>query len=432
MSTVRIPSTESRLLNQIVCPHCWERCPLDEIVWVAEHVELQGDPKLGPEHARRFLPSRFSPEGDAIDAKGRVCHQLACPRCHLPLPRSLLEHEPLFFSVLGTPGSGKSYFLTSAMWKLREILPHRFGVAYTDADPAINQSLVSAEETLFLNADPDKLVWLGGLIEKTDAAGNKLYNSVSYGTHAVSYLRPYLFTLHPMEHHPSVPRGLARGRTLCLYDNAGEHFLPGQDTAASPVTRHLALSRAILFLYDPTQDPRFRDACLRLGISPPKVERDRLYRQETTLNEAAARVKKHAGLAGGAKNDRLLVVVVTKFDTWAPLLGTDHSDDPWRAPAGGGVAGFDVERVEALSGILRRLLFRVCPEIVGAAEGFAQNVVYLPVSALGEATEIDRSTNLLGIRPSKVAPVGVAVPFLYALHRTAPGLIPRLRRTRPD
>ena len=425
---VRPSASWQRLLSHIVCPHCWERYLADEVLWIAEHAELRGDDKLGPDAPRRFLPTRFTPEGDAIDSKGRTCHGLACARCHLGIPRPITELEPLFISVLGTPGSGKSYFLTTAMWKLREILPSRFGVAIADAEPAGNQSLVDAEEKLFLNADPDKLVWLGSLIDKTDAAGadQKLYNGVSYGTHAVTYLRPYLFTIRRMP-NSAAESWSGSGRTLCLYDNAGEHFLPGQDTAAMPVARHLALSRALLFLYDPTQDPRFRDACVRAGLSVPKVERDRLYRQETTLNEAASRVRKYAGLAGGVSGDRMLIVVVSKYDTWAPLLDLSNGGDPWRTSSSG-VGVLDVERITARSAALRRLLTKLCPEILGAAEGFASDVTYLPVSSLGGLTETDPATGKLGIRPRNVAPVGVTVPFLYALHRAAPGLIPRIRR----
>ena len=80
------------------------------------------------------------------------------------------------------------------------------------------------------------------------------------GSRRSTYPRPFLFTMQPQDGHPGGdPARLAR--MLCLYDNAGEHFQPGQDTATSPVTRHLARSRAILFLFDPTQDPRFRAVC---------------------------------------------------------------------------------------------------------------------------------------------------------------------------
>ena len=308
------------------------------------------------------------------------------------------------------------------------MLPSAFGASIADAEPAINQSLVDAEETLFLNADPDKPVWLGSLIDKTDAVGadQKLYNGVSYGTHGVTYLRPYLFTLKRMK-NPATDAWATRGRLLCLYDNAGEHFLPGQDSAAMPVARHMALSRALLFLYDPTQDPRFRDACTRAGLKVPKVERDRLYRQETTLTEAAARVKKYAGMAGGHVADRMLTVVVSKYDTWEPLLGLPKDSDPWRMSANG-IGVLDVDRVMALSTALRGLLAKLCPEIVYAAEGFSQDVTYLPVSSLGPNTEIEQQTGKLAIRPKNVEPIGVTLPFLYAIHRSAPGLIPRMRR----
>jgi len=130
-----------KLLSQVTCPHCWERFPPDQVLWISEHVDLLGDPHLGPEQQQRFLPSRFTIEGDAIDSKGMTCRSLACPRCHLPVPRSMLEMEPLFLSILGGPANGKSYFLTAMTWQLRKLLPLEFSVAFTDADPAANRVL---------------------------------------------------------------------------------------------------------------------------------------------------------------------------------------------------------------------------------------------------------------------------------------------------
>jgi hypothetical protein len=75
----------------VVCPHCWHTFAPQESMWVAAHSDLMGDPILGPEKPCRFLPSRFTPEGHAIDARGVTCQQLACPRCHLGIPRSAVE-----------------------------------------------------------------------------------------------------------------------------------------------------------------------------------------------------------------------------------------------------------------------------------------------------------------------------------------------------
>jgi hypothetical protein len=213
---------------------------------------------------------------------------------------------------------------------------------------------------------------------------------------------------------------------LCLYDNAGEHFQPGQDTTSSPVTRHLALARAVLFLFDPTQDLRFRAMCRHAGSGSSTQRDSRLSRQETILNEAAARVRRYAGLSQYAKFERPLIVILSKFDEWSHLLGSCDSSDPWRTI--GNFTGVDLERIENQSLNLRRLMLEYCGETVAAAEGFARDVTYIPVSSLGSDVELDPATGLVGIRPKNVHPHWVAAPLLYCLCRTLPSLIPRLKR----
>jgi len=398
-------------------------------LWISEHVDLLVDPLLGPERQQRFLPSRFTIEGDAIDARGMTCRTLACPKCHLPIPRAMLEMEPLFISILGAPASGKSFFLTAMSWQLRQTLPQHFKVTFTDADPASNRILNECEESLFLHPDEASLVPLGSLIRKTELQG-ELYDTVAYGQQTVSYPRPFLFTMQPREGHPGGEKA-DQARMLCLYDNAGEHFQPGQDTTSSPVTRHLAQSRAILFLFDPTQDRRFRAACRGGNLSDGSAQHAaRLSRQETILNEAAVRIRRHAGLSQGAKFDRPIIVVITKLDEWSHLLGPDDHGEPWKAQ--GNLTGVDIERIDRISIRLRDILLQYCPETVTAAETFARDVTYIAVSSLGEHVELDPNTGLPGVRPQNIHPRWVTVPLLYAMTRVVPALIPRLiRRVKP-
>lgn len=95
------------------CPHCWADFRPDQVRWIATHNSLRGDTVMGPEAMRRFVASVFT----AVDASGDVCNQLACPQCHLQchleIPRAVVELQPTFISVVGAPGSGKSYFLAS-------------------------------------------------------------------------------------------------------------------------------------------------------------------------------------------------------------------------------------------------------------------------------------------------------------------------------
>src|SRR5262245_37514157 len=119
------------LLPRTTCPHCWHAFAPEEVLWVSEHHDLRGDPWL-PDEPLRFLPSRFHPDGNALDPRGEVCHHLACPHCHLNVPRELLELEPVFVSAFGAASSGKSFYLATAVRELRLLLPEQFGLGFSD------------------------------------------------------------------------------------------------------------------------------------------------------------------------------------------------------------------------------------------------------------------------------------------------------------
>jgi hypothetical protein len=407
------------LRAQVICPHCWHSYPPEDSLWISQHPDLLGDPRLGTDHQLRFSPTRFTVEGDAIDARGFACQSLACPRCHLPIPRALLEIQPLFLSILGAPASGKSYFLTCMTWLLRKTLPQMFSMSFGDADPTSNRSLNEYEERLFLNQNQDQLAAL----DKTALEGD-LYNNVSFNGQSVSYPRPFVFSLKPTDGHPNHAAISRLSRAICLYDNAGEHFLPGQDTASSPVTRHLALSRVLFFLFDPTQDPRFRQACAGKSQDPQMLDRARTSRQETILLEAADRVRRYAGLAQNAKHQRPLIIVVTKFDAWCSLVGGKDIGNPWIETPFENLHAMDLVGIEEMSTRIRSLLNRLTPELVSAAENFAENVIYIPVSSIGRSPEIDAKSGLLGIRPRDLQPIWVEVPLLYAMAQWMQGIIP--------
>lgn len=304
------------MLAKITCPHCWHQFSPDQVLWVSQHGELLGDPVLGPEAPSRFLPSRFNARGEAIDARGLPCQLLACPRCHLVVPRPLVGTEPLIFSIIGSPASGKSHFLATMIWQLRRVLPAKFFISFNDADTVSNRLLNEYEETLFLQDDVNRMV----SIRKTELQG-ELYDQIRLGQQVISLPHPFLFTLRSQRGPSGDGAGEAgRLRVLCLYDNAGEHFQPGMDSVSSPGTQHLSRSRVLMFLYDPTQHPRFRELCRQVSRDPQLHGASRTLRQETLLTEASWRVRRYLGLSAEKKHARPLVVVVTKADIWAPLV----------------------------------------------------------------------------------------------------------------
>ena len=134
-------------------------------------------------------------------------------------------------------------------------------------------------------------------------------------------------------------------------------------------------------------------------------------------------------MSHGTKYDNPLVVVVTKLDEWSHLLGTRDESDPW--PTQGNITGVEGERIEQISSRVRDILLKYCAETVTAAESFAKDVVYIPVSSLGGPVELDLQSGLPGIRPRTIRPQWVVVPVLYSISRVLPALVPRLiRRTK--
>jgi len=431
---VEIGSTPLRIKPRLRCPSCWHSFSSADVLWIARDESLRGDLVAGRDALQRFLPTRFNARGEALDAAGRPCQQLACPRCHLRMPRELLERDQLVLSLVGVPGSGKSYLLAAMSWELRRQLPQRFGVGFADVDPELNEVLTGYEQTLFLQENRDEPVY----IEKTELQGSH-YDRITLGGHPVTLTHPFIFALDP----PPAPRGgeaaadadpdadPPRRRVLCLFDDAGEHFHPGADHNLAPGTQHVAKASALLFLYDPLQDPRFRDACRRVSDDPQLGPAVRTQRQDTVMTEAATRIHRYAGLSREEKLRQPLIVLVGKADVWLPLLpGLSLDDEPW-APApepDDPTLRVDTARVEAVSARVRAMLAEHVPEFVAAAELYHERVMYIPLTALGQSPVAGPQENLLGVRPRDIRPAWVTVPVLYALSRWSSGYVRRVGR----
>jgi len=422
--------TRGRLLKFITCPHCWHRFETCEIVWVAKHEDLRGDPVLGSDEFLRFLPTRFNVTGEALDARGLACQSLACPRCHLIIPRVFLRYEPLIFSLIGVPYSGKSYFLTAMTWELGRILPTEFGLVFSDVDPTINETLNEYQKMLFLQERRDHAV---GII-KTQLDSSAHYDSTNLEGQSVLLPRPFLFSMRPLKEHFNPSQVEELTRVLCLYDNAGEHFLPRMDTPVAPGTQHVACSKVLMFIYDPIQDPRIREACRDLSKDPQLGRYAHTQLQSTILTEAAVRVRLHANMPAHSKLDQPLIVLVSKSDIWEGLIDEDLASDPYvrTEDSPDGLARIDLRRVKRVSRKVRHFLRDLAPEFVAAAEDCCKEVVYMPVSALGCSPSAQRSSgpgkdnDMLVIRPRDIKPRWATVPVVYAFTVWATGLVRKM------
>ena len=397
--------------GNVVCPHCWGHCSLESLLYVSSHPELTGDAILGEDALCRFLPKYYTSKGTPLDAKGMETTDMACPYCHLKIPNSVVDLPSSFFSIVGAPASGKSYFLTSMIWRLRTVLPGKFHFSFFDTDPSFNMVLNEYEKLIFMNPDSSHAVSL----PKTELQGTGYSSQVSIEGNALELPMPFVFTMAPLESHPEYARRkreLERGITF--YDNAGEHFEVGRNTTSNLASLHLLHSDGIIFFYDPLKDVRMKEKCSQ---DAPQVTSIANYlNQNTFFTEMASRIRKQANLQANEKFSRPLIVVVPKFDSWRETFPLQLEGEEYIAYDENGTACMEMGVVTNVSFCLRRMLLKIAPEIVGLAEAFAEKVYFIPVSALGRLPEYDPLKGMIGVRPEHIQPLWVEVPFLLLLY----------------
>ena len=384
------------------CPYCRAVAPLENVLSVSVSPSLLGDPVLGEAEQRRFLPSRFTGTGLALDADGGVCTDIACPHCHMALPQVLIEMPQLVMSVIGAAGAGKSVFLASCIWECRRKLRRFFGIGFRDLDPVANRWINAYEEKLFFQADDRELQQ----IEKTDMASSNVCRSVMLDGDSVLLPLPSFFFLK---------RGEDAAQSLVVYDSAGEHFRAGADRQSSAVTLNMLNADVLFFMFDPSADPRFRSRLDRgAGTALNYAQR-----QDVLLAEMSARIHRHLGNKGEGKLTRPLIFGVSKAD----LLARDLPQNVALYVETGAPSRFalDIAALRALSDATERLLAEVVPEVVETAHDIAENVWFVPVSALGHNPMKE------GVRPCDIKPLWAELPVVMTLARR--GLIDTVNGT---
>lgn len=399
------------LVSTMHCPHCWAEFQPAQVRFISEHEALRGDPVLGGAERLRYLPSRFDAKGRAIDPLGATCTRMACVRCHLELPPALVEVPQTMLSVVGAPACGKSVMLAAASFSLRSGLVVD-GLDFLDADTSLNDLTVELESSLFRSTTPDR----PAMIAKTDLSG-RLYRSFRSEDGFWTAPKPQLFELK---------RGAAR-RMLCLYDNAGEHFLPGRENPQEPVTRHLAVSRALVFVVDPTQDQRVverlggREAVASMGGGGSAEQR-----QDLVLIEAANRVRRLRALSSSDPLPFRIVLALAKADIWATAASPELSACFARTDGRASVAMPDGATLAEAHRACTRFLTECMPELLATARALDPKFRVVPFSGLGRAPSRGSQGSGLAIRPQDVRPVWPAAPLVVAIAEAEPGMFPEL------
>ena len=390
--------------GNVICPHCWYHFNSEDILYIAVHPSLMGDPVLGPGAMKRFAPVKFNSLGQALDDMNQVTTQTACPRCRLKVPLNVLDEPTYYFSLVGAPSSGKSYYLATLLNTLRSCMPNKFGSTLLDIDPEMNQVLSSYEETLFHSARRNEVA----ILPKTQQTGDDFVNVVELDNVPIHLPKPFIYEL--IQHSASSGHS---NFNVIFYDNAGEQFQPGADNMINPGTRHLACSDGIIFIFDPVNDANMRDLC---NPDEPQVQTNAyIYDQTRLLSEMIARIRQHRNMDSRTKCDTPLVIALAKYDVWKKHFPIDLTTvDLFREGANGTIGSWDKNRMLDISLVLRELLLKYAPGLLSAAEAFFEQVYIVPFSSFGCLARTSPSGQL-GVIPEQIKPVWAAHPFMALL-----------------
>jgi hypothetical protein len=130
-------------------------------------------------------------------------------------------------------------------------------------------------------------------------------------------------------------------------------------------------------------------------------------------------------ISDSERTERPFIVVLNKADVWLPMLG-DKKLQRVVEPTNLGVSCINLTEIERQSELMRGLLQAYVPEVCFAAESFARQVYYVPVSALGSAPSFD-ADGKASIRPAAIKPWNVMTPFLLGLNLASNGYVARYR-----
>lgn len=388
------------------CPACWLRFDSGDALSIASHEELTGDPVLGPDHRLRFHPTRFNDAGQALDPMGLPAPDLACPHCRRQLPHGYIDTPHHILSVVGAPGSGKSYLLAVLTKTVADGLFRDFGMSFRDDDPSGNLMLNQMRNRLFSATTPEEAI-----LAKTALEG-AFYERLRRHGRTVALPRPFVYSIRT----PGKP-----DTSLIFYDNAGEHFEPGLDPESSPGAQHVAKSAGIIFLFDPTSSAAFREKLEGRAHDPQLSQSGRIDQQDTILAEMDIRIKRLLGLGRSERISTPVAVLIGKSDVWAPLF--DARALP--SPIVGRKLALDV--IDKNSDALRAMLLDLCPGLVGGAESVSDTVRYFGVTALGHSPQPiaeGPKAGMLAPDPRQLKPAGIEHAAYWLVSQAVPGVIP--------
>ncbi len=380
--------------RELVCPHCQHRFTEQEILAIAAHRDLRGDDILGHSAMKRFTPEKFDNRGLALDDNGALCPDTACPGCHLQLPPFFKNTHQHVIPLIGSSGSGKTYYLVSLLHQMEADLPRLFNIAFRDADTGGNAVVNRLKHQIFSARSP-RQTYIGPTRE-----GGKFYQQVWENGQFTTLPRPLIFNINSG----------TKSHSLVMYDYAGH-----ESNISERQKLHMLKSpSACMFMYDPCADEAF-NRLLTDNQQDESVESGHTadMSQSTVFTDTELQLRLNFNTPHGQAMQLPLAFLIGKLDMWQHLLGPE----PLLPIVHGGKV--ISEHIQTNSRRIRQLLFNINPAICANAESLSSRVCYFALSSMGTSPMRFRDSEtgevLTAPNPADMHPTGVTAPLLWLL-----------------
>ena len=155
-----------------------------------------------------------------------------CPLCQHDLPWNCLNASQHIISIIGSPASGKSYFLPIHLKELRDNLLYNYGCDLQRANEN-TQQIEDMMECVYETKQPLPMT---------------TYESTYHSVDGERHPKPYIYNLRPLRN--------TRDLSLVYYDHTGCAFAPRADTERKEIDYYHA--SGLVFMFDPFSSVEFR------------------------------------------------------------------------------------------------------------------------------------------------------------------------------
>lgn len=279
---------QNKFIKTVLCPYCLEKIYAIKNIYAFNMIPCcdvcHEEAKISlKDRILRITPRCKNGDGGRINAQ-------KCGFCKSVLPYGILDYDKyLMFSILGTPGAGKSNFLTTMITELQKTEDFPWKISHMD----------------------DQTKWIFDELKKSVYVDKTKIEPTRKGADPI----PLLWNIRDISRMQSttIPT-----YSLTVFDRAGEDYM-----CINPaISRYIDGSKALIILIDPLSLPKIAAKVDKTVFDKSISEGHVIGKSADMVKEVVKYIRQNCSLDNNKRIEKKVAVVFTKLDTVENMFGT--------------------------------------------------------------------------------------------------------------